>query len=65
MPSKSQDQHNFMAAVKHSPKFASEVGVSQSVASEFIAADKGKKYDQGGYSHPSKQHIVNALRRRG
>ena len=44
MPSSSKKQHNFMAAVAHSPSFAKKVGVSQSVGKEFTAADKGKKF---------------------
>jgi len=59
MPSHSQKQHNFMAAVKHSPEFAKEVGISPSVGADFVAADKGGKYDKGGYH---KEHLVHALR---
>jgi len=40
MPSKSKAQHNFFEAVAHSPKFAEEVGVPQSVGKDFAAADK-------------------------
>lgn len=48
MPSSSKKQHNFMAAVAHSPAFAKKVGVSQSVGQDFNAADKGRKFSKGG-----------------
>jgi hypothetical protein len=43
MPSSSKKQHNFMAAIAHSPSFAKKVGVPQSVGKDFNDADKGKK----------------------
>jgi PcfJ-like protein len=49
MPSTSSKQARFMQAVKHSPKFAKKVGVSQSVGADFVAADKAAgKYEKGG-----------------
>ena len=48
MPSKSTKQHNFMAAVAHSPAFAKKAGVPQSVGKEFNQADKGRKFSKGG-----------------
>lgn len=48
MPSTSKKQHNFMAAIAHSPSFAKKVGVSQSVGKDFTAADKGRKFRTGG-----------------
>ena len=39
-----------MAAVAHSPKFAKKAGVPMSVGSEFMDADKGKKFRIGGTS---------------
>lgn len=42
MPSKSRKQHNFMEMVAHDPKAAKREGVSQKVASEYVAADKGR-----------------------
>jgi hypothetical protein len=48
MPSKSKAQHNFMAAVAHSPAFAKKAGVPQSVGKDFSAADKGRKFSKGG-----------------
>ena len=37
-----------MAAIAHSPEFAKKVGVSQSVGKDFTAADKGRKFKEGG-----------------
>ena len=48
MPSTSKKQHNFMEAIAHSPEFAKKAGVAQSVGKDFAAADKGKKFKQGG-----------------
>ena len=48
MPSTSKKQHNFMAAVANNPKFAKKAGVSSSVGKEFLTADKGKKFKEGG-----------------
>lgn len=48
MPSTSKKQHNLMAAAAHNPAFAKKVGVPVSVAKEFNAADKGKKFAKGG-----------------
>jgi hypothetical protein len=54
MPSTSKKQHNFMAAVAHSPSFAKKAGVSQSVGQEFTQADKGRKFAKGGDMKESK-----------
>jgi len=48
MPSTSKKQHNFMAAIAHSPSFAKKAGVPQSVGKEFNNADKGKTFKRGG-----------------
>jgi hypothetical protein len=48
MPSVSKKQHNFMAAVANNPKFAKKAGVPSSVGKEFLTADKGKKFKEGG-----------------
>lgn len=48
MPSSSKSQHNFMAAVAHSPSFAKKAGVPMSVGKDFTAADKGRKFSKGG-----------------
>ena len=42
MPSKSEKQHKFMAAVANNPEFAKETGVPQSVGREFMKADEGR-----------------------
>lgn len=41
MPSVSAAQRRLMAAVAHSPSFASKVGIPQSVGKEYNAADQG------------------------
>ena len=43
-----------MAAVAHSPSFAKKVGVPQSVGRDFNAADKGRKFREGGHMAESK-----------
>jgi hypothetical protein len=48
MPSVSKKQHGFMAAIANNPKFAKKVGVSKSVGKEFMKADKGRKFNEGG-----------------
>ena len=40
-----------MEAVAHSPAFAKKVGIKQSVGKDFAAADKGKKFKEGGMTH--------------
>lgn len=50
-----------MAAAAHNPAFAQKAGISPSTADEFVQADYGKKFDQGGYSRKS---VANALRRK-
>ena len=37
-----------MAAVAKNPAFAKKVGIKQSVGKEFVTADKGKKFKEGG-----------------
>ena len=48
MPSTSKKQHNFMAAIAHSPEFAKKAGVPMKVGKEFMSADKGKTFKKGG-----------------
>ena len=48
MPSKSKAQHNLMAMVANDPAAAKRVGIPQSVGSEYMKADKGKKFGTGG-----------------
>lgn len=54
MPSVSKKQHNFMAAVANNPAFAKKAGVPSSVGKEFISADKGRKFSQGGQTMATK-----------
>lgn len=46
MPSSSQKQHNLMEMAKNNPAKARALGfkIPKSVANEFVAADKGKKF---------------------
>jgi hypothetical protein len=60
MPSTSKKQHNFMAAIAHSPAFAKKVGVPQSVGKDFNEADKGKKFGSGGRTRPDIQKVNRA-----
>ena len=55
MPSSSKNQHNFMAAIAHSPAFAKKVGVPQSVGQDFSNADKGRKFAKGGDTMATKK----------
>ena len=55
MPSTSKKQHNFMAAVAHSPAFAKKAGVPVSVGKDFISADKGRKFSKGGDTMAKKE----------
>jgi hypothetical protein len=48
VPSVSKKQHNFMAAVANNPKFAKKSGVPSFVGKEFLTADKGKTFKEGG-----------------
>lgn len=42
MPSKSAKQKRTMQAAKHNPAFARKMGIPQSVAREYVAADRRK-----------------------
>ena len=46
MPSNTEKQKRFMAAVANSPEFAKKVGVPQSVGKDFAAADKKKEDEE-------------------
>lgn len=48
MPSKSSKQHRFMEMIAHNPQRAKELKIPQSVGKDFVAADKGKKFKEGG-----------------
>jgi hypothetical protein len=54
VPSTSKKQAKFMAAAAHNPAFAKKAGIPVSVAKEFNAADKGKKF---GTSRPDLQGV--------
>jgi len=54
VPSVSKKQHNFMEAIANNPAFAKKVGIKQSVGKEFAAADKGKKFKEGGMAESKK-----------
>jgi hypothetical protein len=41
-----------MAAVANNPKFAKKAGVPSSVGKEFLTADKGKTFKEGGVMKP-------------
>lgn len=61
MPSTSKKQHNFMAAVANNPKFAKKTGVPSSVGKEFLTADKGKTFKQGGEMKESKMMVKKEI----
>jgi len=42
MPSTSEKQKRFMQAAANNPEFAKKAGISQSVAKEYVEADKRK-----------------------
>lgn len=68
MPSVSKKQHNFMAAVANNPKFAKKTGVPSSIGKEFLTADKGKTFKQGGAMKESKMMVkkeVNFMKKKG
>lgn len=61
MPSKSKKQKRFMAAAAHNPDFAKRAGISQSVAKEFVEADR--KMAEGGLMRIAPMLYREALRR--
>jgi hypothetical protein len=61
MPSVSKKQHNFMAAVAKNPKFAKKVGIPRSVGEDFLTADKGKKFKEGGEMKESKAMVKKEI----
>ena len=68
MPSKSREQHNFMAAVAKNPAFAKKAGVPRSVGQEFLNADKGRKFKEGGDMKESKAMMkkeVSFMKKKG
>ena len=61
MPSKTKAQHNLMAMVANDPAAAKRVGVPQSVGKEFVAADKGRKFNRGGDMKESKAMVKKEI----
>ena len=61
MPSTSKKQHNFMAAVANNPAFAKKAGVPASVGKDFINADKGRKFKEGGDMKESKAMVAKEM----
>ena len=61
MPSTSKKQHNFMAAVAKNPAFAKKVGIKSSVGEEFLKADKGRKFREGGAMKESKAMVKKEI----
>lgn len=61
MPSTSKKQHNFMAAVANSPAFAKKAGVPTSVGKDFLNADKGRKFKEGGEMKESKAMVKKEI----
>lgn len=54
MPSTSRAQHNLMAMVANDPKAAKRLGIPQSVGRDYVKADKGRKFAEGGEMKESK-----------
>jgi hypothetical protein len=68
VPSVSKKQHNFMAAVAKNPAFAKKAGVPRSVGQEFLNADKGRKFKEGGEMKESKAMVkkeVSFMKKKG
>lgn len=61
MPSASGKQHNLMAMVANNPAAAKRTGIPSSVGREFIKADKGRKFAEGGDMKESKKMIGKEL----
>ena len=54
MPSKTKAQHNLMAAVATNPAVAKRTGIPASVGKDFLEADKGRTFKEGGEMKESK-----------
>ena len=50
-----------MAAVANNPKFAKKVGIPRSVGEDFMKADKGKTFRQGGEMKESKMMVKKEI----
>lgn len=68
MPSVSKKQHNLMALVANDPKAAKRLGIPRSVGKEFMKADKGKSFKEGGEMKESKKMVkkeVEFMKKKG
>ena len=70
MPSVSKKQHNLMAMVANDPAAAKRVGIPQSVGTEFMQADKGRKFGSGradvqSINKPRTDHGKSAILAKG
>lgn len=61
MPSSTRKQHNLMALVANDPAAAKRLGIPQKVGKEFMEADKGRKFAQGGDMKESKAMMGKEL----
>ena len=61
MPSKTQAQHNLMAMVANDPAAAKRLGIPQKVGREFMKADIGRKFKEGGDMKESKAMMGKEL----
>ena len=50
-----------MAAIAKNPSFAKKVGIKPSVGEEFIKADKGRKFKEGGEMKESKAMVKKEI----
>lgn len=57
MPSKTPKQHRLMALVANDLAAAKRLGIPQSVGKEFLKADKGRKFNEGGEMAESKKMV--------
>jgi len=68
MPSKTKAQHNLMAMVANDPAAAKRLGIPQRVGKDFMQADKGRKFKEGGDMKESKammQKEVAFMKKKG
>jgi len=68
VPSASKKQHNLMAMVAHDPAAAKRLGISQSVGRDFVKADVGRKFKQGGDMKESKAMVgkeISFMKKKG
>ena len=61
MPSKTKAQHNLMAMVANDPAAAKRVGIPQKVGKDFIKADTGRKFKEGGDMKESKAMVKKEI----